>query len=123
VSTAGGAADPLPPLEITREPFESMVAQALVDALMVDLDERYAADGAGDGDNPDMVAHFILRAEQVAPPAGVFLVVRLDGGLPPHPVVRPVRGRRAVGVLREGARAPCAAPPAVPRVIALERSL
>jgi len=59
VSTAGGAADPLPPLEITREPFESMVAQALVDALMVDLDERYAADGAGDGDNPTAGYHRI----------------------------------------------------------------
>lgn len=66
-------------LAITVEPLGSPVAQALVGALMADLDERYAADGVGDGDDPAVVAHFVVRPEQVTPPAGVFLVARLGG--------------------------------------------
>jgi GNAT superfamily N-acetyltransferase len=66
-------------LAIEHAAFDSPVARPLVAALMADLDERYAADGVGVGDDPATVAHFAVRAEQVTPPAGVFLVARLDG--------------------------------------------
>jgi GNAT superfamily N-acetyltransferase len=91
VKAAHGAADPPAgtAIDISREPFDSPEAEALVDALMADLDERYAEDPAdlderhaedpADGDDPDVAAHFTVRAEQVTPPAGVFLVARLDG--------------------------------------------
>jgi GNAT superfamily N-acetyltransferase len=46
---------------------------------MADLDDRYAADGPGDGDNPELVGQFRVRAEQVTPPQGVFLVARRAG--------------------------------------------
>jgi GNAT superfamily N-acetyltransferase len=77
---ATGEADHLSrDLAIGFEPFESPTAQALVAALMADLDERYAADGPGDGDNPELVGRFRVLAEQVTPPQGVFLVARRAG--------------------------------------------
>jgi len=96
VTVAGGAAGPLSEtaIDISREPFDSSVAEALVDALMADLDERYAEDFA-DGDDPDVAAHFTVRAEQVTPPAGVFLVARLDGVPVGCGAVRPVTGGAA----------------------------
>ncbi len=178
MSAAGGVADPYPLLEITAEPFDGRVSRTLVAALMDDLDERYARDDVGDGDSHEMMAQFAVRAHQVTPPVGIFLVARLDGEpvgcgavrrviggpadvaeikrmytvpaarrrgvsrallarleaeaaalgyatlqletgiasargdrplrdgrVPPHPVVRAVRGRRSVGVLRQGSRA------------------
>ena len=77
---ATGGADHLRgDLAICCESFGSPVAQALVSALMADLDERYAADGPGDGDAPDVAERFRVRVEQVTPPQGVFLVARLAG--------------------------------------------
>lgn len=77
---ATGGTDHLHPgAAIGPEPFDSPVAQALVGALMAELDERYAADGPGDGDAPDVVERYRVRAEQVIPPRGVFLVARLAG--------------------------------------------
>lgn len=66
-------------LVIAPEPFDGPVARPLVAALMADLDERYAADGAGDGDSPEMVGLHRVRPEQVVPPVGIFLVAWLDG--------------------------------------------
>lgn len=66
-------------LVIAPEPFDGPVARSLVAALMTDLDERYAADGSGSGDSPEMVGLHRVRAEQVTPPAGVFLVAWLEG--------------------------------------------
>jgi GNAT superfamily N-acetyltransferase len=79
VRAEGGAADALPDsaIDITQEPFDSPVARALVSALISDLDERYGEDPA-DGDDPEVAAQFTVRAEQVTPPAGAFLVARLE---------------------------------------------
>jgi GNAT superfamily N-acetyltransferase len=78
--SGAGAAGPST-LEVTAEPFDGPVGQALVTELMADLDDRYGfvADGIVEGDRPEVVAHFMVRPEQVTPPAGVFLVARLDG--------------------------------------------
>lgn len=66
-------------LEVAPAPYDGSVGVALVAELMADLDRRYAADGPADGDNPEMVGHHRVRPEQVRPPAGAFLVARLDG--------------------------------------------
>lgn len=79
MSAAGGVADPQPLLEIIAEPFDGRESRTLVAALMDDLDERYARDDVGDGDSHEMMAQFTVRADQVSPPVGIFLVARLDG--------------------------------------------
>jgi GNAT superfamily N-acetyltransferase len=77
---AGGeVGTPPPALAIEREAFDSPTVQALVADLMADLDERYAADGPGAGDAPDVAAVHAVRGEQVTPPHGAFLVARLAG--------------------------------------------
>ena len=104
-------------LDITREPFDSPAAQALVDALMADLDERYAEDFA-DGDDPDVAAHFTVRAEQVTPPAGVFVVARLDGEPVGCGAVRPVTGGiPRVGEIKRMYTSPAARRRGVSRVL------
>ena len=79
MSAAGGIADPYPLLEITAEPFDGPVSRTLVAALMDDLDERYARDDVGDGDSHEKMTQFTVRADQVTPPVGIFMVARLDG--------------------------------------------
>lgn len=64
-------------LTIDREPVGSPDARALAAEMMADIDARYAADGGGYGDTPEVVARWALRDEQVTPPRGVFLVARL----------------------------------------------
>ena len=46
--------------------------------LAADVEIRYA-DVAGDGDDPEEGAAWTVRPEQVMPPAGVFLIARIDG--------------------------------------------
>jgi GNAT superfamily N-acetyltransferase len=96
-------------LVIERVAFDSPVARPLVAALMADLDERYAADGGGVGDDPATVAHFVVRAEQVTPPAGVFLVAWLDGAPAGCGAVRRLLGGPAdVGEIKRMYTAPFA---------------
>jgi GNAT superfamily N-acetyltransferase len=66
-------------VRLAVEPFDSPEVQALVAELMADLDRRYAADGPADGDSPEVVGLHAVRAEQVTPPHGAFVVARLDG--------------------------------------------
>lgn len=61
------------------EPFDAPEAVALEAELMADLDDRYASDGAADGDDPEMVGLHRVVFEQVSPPHGVFVVARVDG--------------------------------------------
>jgi putative acetyltransferase len=72
VSAAGGA------VTVAPEPFDAPDAVALEAELMADLDERYAADAAVDGDDPAMVGLHRVVVEQVTPPHGVFVVARVD---------------------------------------------
>ena len=69
----------MPELAIGRAPFDGPEAQALVDALMSDLHERYSRDGPGAGDAPEIAQLWAVRTDQVTPPRGVFLVARLAG--------------------------------------------
>jgi GNAT superfamily N-acetyltransferase len=64
---------------VAPEPFDAPDAVALEAELMADLDERYAADAAVDGDHPEMVGLHRVVVEQVTPPHGVFVVARVDG--------------------------------------------
>ncbi|WP_341719515.1 GNAT family N-acetyltransferase [Micromonospora sp. FIMYZ51] len=59
----------MPQIEIYAEPFDSPVAQRLITAALADLGARYG--GSGD-ETPVAAAEFV-------PPAGAFLVARLDG--------------------------------------------
>jgi GNAT superfamily N-acetyltransferase len=96
-------------ITIAPEPYDGPVAQALVEALMADLDDRYAADGPGDGDNPEISGVWAVRAEQVTPPAGVFLVARLDGVPVGCGGVRPlIGGQVGVGEIKRMYTAPAA---------------
>jgi GNAT superfamily N-acetyltransferase len=72
-SAAGGV------VTVAPEPYDAPDAVALEAELMADLDERYAADGAVDGDHPEVVALHRIRVEQVTRPHGVFVVARVDG--------------------------------------------
>jgi GNAT superfamily N-acetyltransferase len=83
---SGGA--PAPPgvaraagvvVTVAPEPYDAPDAVALEAELMADLDDRYAADGAGDGDHPELVALHRVLVEQVTPPHGAFVVARVDG--------------------------------------------
>lgn len=73
------------PLEIAREPLTSAVASALIAVLDAELSARYPEPGA---------THFSLEPADVAPGAGIFVVVRRAG--------RPV-GCGALRTLREPA--------------------
>jgi GNAT superfamily N-acetyltransferase len=66
-------------LAIGRERFDDPDTRVLVAAMMADIEERYAADGPGGGDAPEVVSRWALHAEQVTPPRGAFLVARLAG--------------------------------------------
>jgi GNAT superfamily N-acetyltransferase len=66
-------------IELSVEPYAAPASKALSAALEAEIDERYAADGGADGGDADAAAVWAVRPEQVSPPAGVFVVARLDG--------------------------------------------
>jgi GNAT superfamily N-acetyltransferase len=68
-------------ITITEEPYDGPAAALLVQALMVDLNERYADEDAAAGDDaPDDDDYLAeVTAELVRPPKGTFLVAWLDG--------------------------------------------
>jgi GNAT superfamily N-acetyltransferase len=77
---------------LSVEPYAAPASQALSAALEAEIDERYAADGGADGGDADAAAVWAVRPEQVTPPAGVFVVARLDGEPVGCGAVRPVLG-------------------------------
>ena len=64
---------------VTPEPYEGPAAADLVAGLAADIDVRYGDVGGADGDDPEEAAVWTVRPEQVTPPAGTFLVARIDG--------------------------------------------
>lgn len=71
-------------LELTEEPYDGPVATPLVDALLIDLNERYAEWADDDGREEQQAAEDAdWRAEVtpavVAPPDGAFVVAWLGG--------------------------------------------
>jgi GNAT superfamily N-acetyltransferase len=81
-------------IELRVEPYTGPVARALAAALEADIDERYADVGGADGDDPEAVAVWAVHPEQVTPPAGVFVVARLDGRPVGCGALRPMPGGR-----------------------------
>lgn len=73
MSASGGLAD----LVVGRAAYDDPETRVLVEAMMADIDERYAADGPGEGDAPEVARRWAVRVEHVTPPLGVFLVARL----------------------------------------------
>lgn len=91
------------------EPYDSPAVQALFAAMMADIDERYAADGPADGDSPEIVESYMVRAEQLTPPQGVVLVARLGGEAVGCGAVRPlIRGPADVAEIKRMYTAPAA---------------
>jgi GNAT superfamily N-acetyltransferase len=72
-------APPVPGTVVVEpEPYDSPAATALVADLSAEIEIRYA-DDIGAGEDPDESAAWTVRPEQVTPPAGVFLLARIDG--------------------------------------------
>ncbi|HEX6417462.1 MAG TPA: GNAT family N-acetyltransferase [Acidimicrobiales bacterium] len=91
-AATGGLAPGAELLAVERAAFGDPVAQALIAALMADLDVRYAADGPAAGDSPEVAGLHAVRAEQVTPPRGVFLVARVGGEPAGCGALRPLHG-------------------------------
>jgi GNAT superfamily N-acetyltransferase len=76
---------------VRPEPYDSPTVRALVDAMIADIEERYA--DTGEAADPD--AEWALAADDVTPPRGVFLVAYLDdeavgcGAIQPLPSAGP----------------------------------
>lgn len=64
---------------VAPEPYDSPVAQRFVAALEADMVDRYEVDVTAPGYEGEESHHWMVQAEQVTPPAGVFLVARVDG--------------------------------------------
>jgi GNAT superfamily N-acetyltransferase len=64
---------------VGAEPYDATAAVALVADLEAEIEIRYADDVPEDGGDPEEAAAWAVRPEQVTPPAGVFLVARIDG--------------------------------------------
>ena len=70
-----GGVDEVPGGLVRPEPYDGPIAQSLVAAMIVDVEERYADDGEAD----DPEAEWAMGVDEVTPPRGVFLVAYLDG--------------------------------------------
>jgi GNAT superfamily N-acetyltransferase len=66
-------------LVVALDDFAGPVGRELVDALVAELDARYEADDDPEVANPELVGDWAVRPDQVRPPAGAFVVARIDG--------------------------------------------
>jgi GNAT superfamily N-acetyltransferase len=72
-------APPVPGIVVVEpEPYGSSVAAGLVAALSAEIEIRYA-DDVGAGEDTEEAVAWTVQPEQVTPPAGVFVVARVDG--------------------------------------------
>jgi GNAT superfamily N-acetyltransferase len=71
---------------VRPEPYDSPMVRALVDAMIADIEERYAS--TGEADDPE--AEWALDSDDVTPPRGVFLVAYLDAEAVGCGAIRPL---------------------------------
>jgi GNAT superfamily N-acetyltransferase len=94
-------------ITVTMEPYDGAVAVALVEALLVDLNERYAdVDDAEDPDDDDYLAE--VTPAMVRPPLGTFLVAWLDGTPAGCGALKPLDTDPTVGEIKRMYTAPSA---------------
>ena len=99
------AAPPRRLITITEERYDGPVAVALVEALMADLNERYAdIDEADDPDDDDYLAE--VTPTMVRAPMGTFLVAWLDGEPAGCGALKPLDSDPAVGEIKRMYTAP-----------------
>ena len=89
-------------ITITEEPYDGPVATVLVQALLVDLNERYAEEDALTGDeapdDDDYLAE--VTPELVRPPNGTFLVAWLEGEAAGCGAVKPLDSDATKGEIK-----------------------
>jgi len=86
-------------IELVEAHYDSDVAVALVAALNVEVNERYA--GSADLEDPDDVAYLAeVTAELVTRPFGAFLVALIDGRAVGCGAVKPLDGSRGIGEIK-----------------------
>ena len=88
-------------ITITEEPYDGAAAAVLVQALLVDLNERYADEDARDPSAPtdeDYLAE--VTAEMVRPPTGTFLVAWLDDEPAGCGAVKPLHLDPSIGEIK-----------------------
>jgi len=94
-------------ITVTVEPYDGAVAVALVQALLLDLNERYAdVDDAEDPDDDDYLAE--VTPAMVRPPLGTFLVAWLDATPAGCGALKPLDSDPSVGEIKRMYTAPSA---------------
>ena len=94
-------------ITITAEPYDGPVAVALVQALMADLNERYAdIDEGDDPDDEDYLAE--VTPAMVRAPLGTFLVAWLDGEPVGCGALKPLDSDASIGEIKRMYTAPTA---------------
>ena len=94
-------------ITVTVERYDGAVAVALVQALLLDLNERYAdVDDAEDPDDDDYLAE--VTPAMVRPPLGTFLVAWLDATPAGCGALKPLDSDPSVGEIKRMYTAPSA---------------
>ena len=111
-------------ITITEEPYDGPVAASLVQALLVDLNERYADEvEEGNADAPDDDDYLAeVTPELVRPPRGTFLVAWLDGEAAGCGAVKPLAHDATKGEIKRMYTVPSARRQGISRslLVALE---
>lgn len=92
-------------ITFSEEPYDGPVAAALVQQLMVELNERYA--GVDDADGPDDDAYLAeVTPVMVSAPRGTFVVAWLDGVPAGCGAIKPLDADPTVGEVKRMFTAP-----------------
>lgn len=111
-------------ITVTEEPYDGPIGVTLVQALLDDLNVRYADEIAEDlPDAPDDDAYLAeVTADMVRPPKGAFLVAWLDGEAAGCGALKPLDGDPSIGEIKRMYTVPAARRRGVSRtlLVALE---